>query len=441
MKLNAAQRRSLFIVNLVVCLLLLSVRVSFADLYLNVVAVNGTDVEKQKTIKAVLPRELTAEDIIDTDGLRLEYDVDASAYIVTGEVTLGAKETKTFKVLIKDLWRFEDSDVNKIYEQMETSLKQLEGSEYHEAGKIKLQALRQRMDFLLAEQARHADDVEKRMDTYRVYTHEFDEIKEKSASIKFWRDKPPQIDESEIFYFIIELENPAEEKILNDQRNYLPSEVKPEHFVDLQDFDIRYDAVKERSYLIKEEELQPKEIKQYSIGIIDMWNINQADIDNLWARARHAYKFIEPTKYVDNANFLMEDIKVNLTAIEETQAREKNINEHISVYRKNVKRLESATKGVEALEELLEIIREELKRSKLENILKKIRGLRTLVDIAKSILQKPADEVAWRIIVVVLAFVGLLTIINFAIWGSRSKNMLDREPPQDDDKEKGSKKE
>lgn len=434
------KRSSLFIVIVIALNLLLCAQAFCANLYLNVVAVNGTDEEREKELRTVLPHELTAEDIIDTDGLRLDYDIEASAYVVTGYIKLGPKETKTYKILIKDLWRFENDQFNKVFEQIETSLKQLEGSKFYKAGKIKKQVLEQRLDFLLQEQARHADNIEHRIDLYRVYVQEFEAIREKAASIKYWRAKQPDFGGADVFYFIIELENPAEEKILNDQRNYLPREIKPEHFVDLQDFDIRYDAIKERPYLIKEEELQPKEIKQYSVGIVDIWNVNQTSIDNLRGRARNAYKFIEPTKYVDNANFLMENIKSSLGTIEKSQAREKNINEHISAYRKNIKRLKLATKDVGALDELLEVIREELKRSKLENILKKIRGLRTLVDIAKSILKKPADEIAWRIIVVVLVFVGILTIINFAIWGSRSKNILDEGDSDEQEKKDESEK-
>ena len=140
--------RALFILNLVIFVLLFSTKVLWANLYLNVVAVNGTDEAKEKEIHAVLPRELTADDIIDTDGLRLEYDVEASAYMVLGNIQLGPKETKTFKILIKDLWRFEDDQVNKIFDQIDTSLKQLKGSEYFKAGKIKTQVLKQRLDFV-----------------------------------------------------------------------------------------------------------------------------------------------------------------------------------------------------------------------------------------------------------------------------------------------------
>jgi len=408
---------------------------AFADLYLNILAVNGTDETKDKDIRFSLPKELTSDNILDTDRLELDYDVNEGAYYVYGKITLAPKETKTFKILIADLWQIEESEILKIKSQIENSLAQIAETQYYEIGKIKQQSLLQRLNFLIQEQVKYADNIEKRIDSYRVYSDELKEIRDNALSIKFWRSKPPDIREADIFYYVIELENKSSEQTqISKKKNYLPKEVKPEHFVDLQDFDIRYDPAKGMSYLIKEEELQPAETKTYSIGIIDVWNIKDVRIENLKNRARDSYKFIAPTKYVENANFLMSNIKKNFDTIEKTQAREQDINEHISTYRMNVIRLAVARKDVESLEELLEVIREELKRSKIENVLRKVRGLRTLADIAKSILKKPADKLAWNIIIIILGFVAVITVINFAIWGNRSKNITDEKP---DEKEEG----
>ena len=59
---------------------------AIADIYINVLAVNGSDAPKNSSIKFDLPGELTAEDILDTNGLQLDYNVDDSAYFVFGDV-------------------------------------------------------------------------------------------------------------------------------------------------------------------------------------------------------------------------------------------------------------------------------------------------------------------------------------------------------------------
>src|ERR1035441_8077443 len=69
-----------------------------ADIYINVVAVNGADAPKNSSIHFNLPGELTAEDILDTNGLQLDYSVDDADYFVYGDVNLKPKESKTFRI-------------------------------------------------------------------------------------------------------------------------------------------------------------------------------------------------------------------------------------------------------------------------------------------------------------------------------------------------------
>jgi len=75
-----------------------------ADVYINVVAVNGKDAPKTYPIHFDLPGELTAEDILDTNGLQLDYSVDDAAYFVYGDVDLKPKESKSFRIHVKDRW-------------------------------------------------------------------------------------------------------------------------------------------------------------------------------------------------------------------------------------------------------------------------------------------------------------------------------------------------
>src|SRR5258708_275195 len=93
--------------NIVLTAIILSLGMTMqahADIYINVVAVNGTDVPKTSSIKFDLPGELTAEDILDTNRLQLDYNVDDGDYFVFGDVAFKPKETKTFRIHVKDRW-------------------------------------------------------------------------------------------------------------------------------------------------------------------------------------------------------------------------------------------------------------------------------------------------------------------------------------------------
>ena len=99
-------------------LLFLASTAIYADIVVNILVVNGTDVEREKKIYQHLPRELEFEDILDTAGFEVEFDVTNGQYVVYGDVTLSAKESKTFRVKVRDVWQIEPSEVEEIRNQI-----------------------------------------------------------------------------------------------------------------------------------------------------------------------------------------------------------------------------------------------------------------------------------------------------------------------------------
>ncbi|VAX36609.1 hypothetical protein MNBD_UNCLBAC01-365 [hydrothermal vent metagenome] len=414
--------KKLFFFISVIAGIYLSSFVYAADLNINVLAVNATEKQKEKDIVSLLPSELTIDDVLDTDGLSLDYDVDQGAYYVYGKVVLAAKETKTYKVRIRDVWRVDQEKVKQIKEQIDGSLELIENTEYYETGKIKKESLLQRLDHVVGQQERFVDNIERRINSFRIYANELNQIRRKAVSVNYWRSRPPEVEDGNTVNFIIEAKNKLEDKSqVMDSRHYLPAEVKPEHLVDTKGFDVRYDAIKRKSYLTKEEELAAGESKRYEIVIIDIWSIPQPEIEDLKDRTRKTYKLLETTKYVQSAEYLVANIKKNLEAVELSQSKERPVAQHISAYRVNKKRFKTAAEDVTTLEDLLAAIREDLERSKLKNILQKIKGFSSVADIAESILKKPNVNTAWKVIVGILIFVGIVTIVHFTLWGRRSR--------------------
>jgi len=404
-------------------LVLFCANYAFGDINFTILVVNGTDEVREKTIEQFLPEELTLEDILDTQGLDVDYDVNERAYYVHGKVTLAAKDTKTIKIRIRDLWTIEEAEVDEIKHQIDSNFKLLEGTEYYEAGKFKKENLYQRLDYIVAQQERYSENIGTRIDRYRAYADELKTIRENAVSVKFWRAKSPGIDSEKLVVFIVELENPLDvEASTSNQKHYLPKELKPEHILDTQGFEIGFDEKKGTAYLVKDEILGPKEKKRYEIRIVDIWKIDVNNIENLKNRTREAFRLLEQSRYAEGAAFLVKNIKVQLGKIEVSQNIETTINEHIGIYRANEQRFAKALSDVEILEELVEIIREELERSKLKNVLQKIRSLKGIAEIAKAIFGvKPSSKTAWKIIIGIIAFVGAYTAIHFIIWGRRLK--------------------
>ncbi len=420
-------RRSVFLA--VVLLLSLGTNLVFADLYINILAVNGTEKSKDKEIKHYLPKDLKGEDVIDTAGLQIDYDVAEGSYYLFGTVTLQPKETKTYKVRVRDVWKIDPQEVDDIKTQVDSSLERIKNTEFYDSGLLKKQSLIQRLDFIISQQQQSADSVETRIDRFRTYANELKAIRDDGLSVKFWRSNPPTPEQAGVFKYIIEIENPSKDKPgTSEPKQYLPSEVKPEHIVDMQGFEMKYDVLKGQSYLTKKEELNPAEKKRYELSILDVWKIEQSRVDNLKDRARKVYGLLEKTEYKSSADYLVANIKDKLNAIDESQAKQQNIKEHISSFRVNEGRYDLALKDVQKLEELLEAVRESLERSLLKNALQKIKGVKSIADIAESILgTKPSVNNSWKIILGIVIFVAFITGINFMIWGKRSKDAKAKE--------------
>lgn len=417
--------------------LIMFTTVSSADLYINILAVNGAEVAQDKNIRHFLPKGLTRDDIIDTDGLQVQYDVEQGSYAVMGTAKLKPKESKTYKVRIKDIWKIDENEIIGIMGEIDKNLERIKDTEYYPSGQIKKEALLQRLDYIAKEQARYADNIEQRIGRYQIYESELEEIREKALSIKYWRSRPPTTDEADVFTYIVEMENPnKEEEAVLSPKHYVPKEVKPEHFVELQGFEVKYDASRGKSYLQKEEKLKAGEKKRYEIGIIDIWRIKENEIGSLRDRTDKALDLLKETEFLDSAQYLSEGIYKNLDFIDESQLEARPIGDHISVYRRNLEIFKRTRSDVEALERLLEALREDLERSKVKKVLQRIADMPKLANMVKTIFKKPDINTAWKIILGIVAFVGTITLINFIIWVARSKDSEIKDVDEQESEEK-----
>ena len=392
-----------------------------ADVNINILAVNATDQQKDKDIKSYLPKELSGDDILDAGGLTVDYDVSQAAYYVYGTVGLAPKESRTFKIRVRDVWKISDEQVTDIKKQIDDGFSHVQNTDYAKTAEVRKEDLARRLDTILAQQS-SATDVGKRIDNYRVYSKELEKVRNNALSVNYWRGKPDE-PTTGVVKFIIDLENPTDKATVNKQPTYLPLEVKPEHIIDAQGFEYKYDAQKGQPYLSKEEELAPGEKKHYEVTLADIWKVPQTEIDNLKERTRKAYDLLKKTEYADSAKYLVDNIKTNLTKIEDSQAQQRSIKEHISAFRTNQEYFKSAQKDVESLEHLLQAVRENLERSILKNVLQKIKSLKDISQIAEAIIgTKPSINNAWKIITGIVIFVAIFTGLHFAIWGRRSRD-------------------
>lgn len=175
---------------------------------------------------------------------------------------------------------------------------------------------------------------------------------------------------------------------------YLPKEAKPEDLIDRADLEPSYDTQQGSYFLAGEYELKPGEVLDRNIEIRDIWVIEDTEIEFLRAEAVKLCGLLKNSEYSERAAYLASGIESKLNYINENQKNAPaNPERHISDYRENLKVVE-AVKADLAL----------------------IRGLLSQV---KSF---PAAS-AWKIIVAILIFLGLMSLAFYFLFKKQLKTI------------------
>lgn len=421
----------------IVFIFLSTASLSAQSLSINLVAVNGTDSAQETPLKYYLPKELKPQDIVNAGELEVEYDLERKAYFVHGNFDLEPKESRTFKLQVKDVWKVDPADLEILKQQIDKNLERLEDSEFHESAATLRNGMFKKMEYVLERQQKFENNIERRIEEYRANADMIDELKRNAFSTGYLTSYPLQPElETDTVKLIIEVENPSSEEVQTvSYRHYLPQEIRSSHIVDAQGFEVRFDGDKGQTYLAKEEEFQPGEKKRYIIVLRNAWNIPKPVIDSLYKRAQSSLNAILETNGNDelkkSADFLSKKIFGNIKLIQESQKKEDSIREHIGVFRVNKERYEKADEALKQLERLLAVIStkkleefKDLEKSKVKNILSKIQALRGMAALSEALLgRRPSLTIIWRIIWGILTFIALFTSIHFFTWQKRSKLM------------------
>lgn len=80
-------------------------------------AENPSSESKTITVRSLLPKDVTAEDVIDRQGFNVLYDQVRKVYFLEKQESFGPKENKKYTIVIKDIWRVPEQDIRYYKEQ------------------------------------------------------------------------------------------------------------------------------------------------------------------------------------------------------------------------------------------------------------------------------------------------------------------------------------
>ena len=186
--------------------LLVSSGVYAATVRMRIVIVNPSATKTQtKSVKNYLPREITQKDILETDGLEIDYD-DAQAmfYVYKNEISLTPSETKSFEIVLNDVWTLPEKSLGDYGRRTEAALGKLKGSPYFSQAQEISNSVRVRIDEILKTQNDSAVTKQQHIAYYRGNLQVLEAVKadiEKLEKIIFAVGGPPNlelIEESDI---------------------------------------------------------------------------------------------------------------------------------------------------------------------------------------------------------------------------------------------------
>ncbi len=412
------------------------------ELNINFIAVNASEKDvKEIEVKEFLPKELEMEDVVDVGELELDFDVDKDMLFVHGLLKFNPKESRTFKIKVKDVWKISSEEIELLKTQINSTLETLNGTPEYASASFVRDEIHKKLDYILKRQGEFTGDTGRRIEEYRANLKELNHIRDQVYSLDFLRYESKSIEElaraTKTVKMKLEVKNPYETKSLKvEHKHYLPEEIRAEDVIDSQGFDVRFDFKRERAYLTKEEEFKPAEVKTYEIVIKDIWQFPEVKLTDLDQRAQIAMLELDGTMYGDSAKHLYDKVKEQIDQIRSSLGQTLPVKQHIGLFRNNQHRFEQAWSDFKRIEEMIAIVRakklEEYEQKKVKNVLNRLKTLRGLKQISEALFKKGISAtLTWKIIGGTILFVATFTTIHFVIWSKRSGRMGEETGPTD----------
>ncbi len=91
----------------------------------------STSKTQTKSVKNYLPKEITQKNILDAGGLEVDYDQEQGLfYVFKNEVELAPSETKTFEIVLEDVWAIPKEKLDEYRNRTNAVLERLKNTAY-----------------------------------------------------------------------------------------------------------------------------------------------------------------------------------------------------------------------------------------------------------------------------------------------------------------------
>lgn len=401
---------------------------SAARVILRIKAVNPIDKSQVVKIRSNLPQGISSNDVLNADGLSLGYDVQNDVYFVHKDVPLSPKQVQAFNIELRDIWSIPDDELNGLLARADKLAGMLNGTAQAglaaelrgqvESGVRRIQqaqgenALRPGvppMQHIAAYEGNTALLGKAKRDVGHIENLVLETgqdpgalVGEDSRTLRLRRDIELPTDSYEKVVWRIQLRNtsPTEKRTL-PIRQELPSEIKADDVLDAGGLDLSVNP--ENGLCVvshKGVEVAPGETATFQVTMRDKWDISKPRIASLSQNASNLLARITTKQRFASIEAMLKSAMADLSAIASEQGPAELSPEYVAFYRGQARRIDD-----------------------LEQRINRVRAALNPIDKGKLGFPMPPPSVrtTWLIIYVVLAFLGIVSLLFFLRWYGRSR--------------------
>lgn len=138
-----------------------------ASISLSFLVTNPASAEQVVKFKTFLPEEIKPTDIINSDGITVEFDTSTNTYFATADIKLGAKESIIKKIQIKNVWLLSSVELENYKKQAEDYAAILQKTQYDGQGSLLKNNILGYVDVILLKQKESLSSPQKMIVVYR----------------------------------------------------------------------------------------------------------------------------------------------------------------------------------------------------------------------------------------------------------------------------------
>lgn len=443
----------------------------YGEVTLRVNAVNPSqDETKTVPVKVYLPKGIEPEDILDKGDFQVQYDYDKSLYYAYQEVSLTPAQTLTLAITMKDVWKIAEEEIELLKEHVVNIIKVLSDTDYAGQAKPIAQRIFTQLDTIKKQQNDSNVTSENRIGNFEMHSQMMKDIKKDigiledlavevgglpgekmlgenhnendAIRVDSGTDLKENAEDGQVVKFYMQVANSSEEERKVPIKYYFPKEVKSDYIVSSGDLKVAYDYHKGLHYVFEDNLLfLPNESKSFVIEVKDIWRIPQERIKTLKQHTEKLVDMLKGSEYQKPAMFLGTTIIQNLDKILEIQTKQdKHLEIHIANYRKNLERYDQVRSDIARLERLViqaggkpgvTLVTKDVKIKEggvipaAGDIYKDLKsGAQDLKITGRNFFYgKAPDKIdSWRIIWVIIIFLGGLSVLFFLLWWLQIKS-------------------